>query len=141
MHYTSRADMRHVVATLADPPAGPWLASVAESGQKHHVPYARINHGGGRWTVRMDQVDIVSTPDRFRNAFARVVALRQAGFTSAEIENGAPSVVHLSAPGGIDLWRARGERLAALRRSPLLHLACFLPNKEHMDEYASTYPT
>ena len=141
VQYTARNDMRWVVSTLCDPPDGPWLVSVAESGQKHHVPYARVNHGAGRWAVRMDQADVVSTPAEFRAAFAHVVALRRAGFTTGEVENGAPSAVHLSVPGALDLWRAYGEPLAPLRRSPLLHLACFLPNKEFLDEYARTYPT
>jgi hypothetical protein len=140
VHYTARNDMRWVAATLCDPPAGPWLVSVAESGQKHHAPYARVNHGAGRWTVRMDQVDVVALPGQFADVLARVVALRRVGFTSGEIETGAPSVVHLSAPGGLDLWRAHGQPLAPYRRSPLLHLACFLPKKEHLDEYAHAYP-
>src|SRR5690606_7540789 len=29
LQYTSRADMRWAVSTLADPPAGPWLVSIA----------------------------------------------------------------------------------------------------------------
>ncbi len=140
VHYTSRADMRHVVATLAEPPVGPWLVSVAESGQKHHVPYARINHGAGDWVVRMDQADIISSPTLFRLVFTRVVRLRLAGFTAAEIEAGEPSVVHLSAPDGLETWRRYGEPLWPYRNSPLLHLACFLPTKGHLDEYARTYP-
>jgi hypothetical protein len=140
LQYTSRADMRWTVATLADPPDGPWLVSVAESGQKHHVPYAQINHGAGRWTVRMDQADIVASPSEFRAVFTHVVALRAAGFTSGEIEQGAPSIVRLSTGDGLAVWRRHGQPLEPFRRSPLLHLACFLPNKEHMDEYTRTYP-
>src|SRR5690606_35568556 len=54
LHFTSRADMRVVVDTLADPPEGEWVVSVAESGQKHSLPYAVVNRGRARWRVRMD---------------------------------------------------------------------------------------
>src|SRR5690606_31754397 len=79
LHFTSRADMRVVVDILADPPEGEWVVSVAESGQKHSLPYAVVNRGRARWRVRMDALDADATPEDFRHVFAHVCALRPAG--------------------------------------------------------------
>lgn len=138
LHFTSRADMRMVVATLADPPAGPWLVSVAESGQKHTVPYSLINHGTGPWTVRMDARDITATPPEFRHVFGHVLALRTAGFTPPEIEALDPPMGRLNTET-LPLWRHHATALTPWRGSSLLHLAAFLPNKEHADEYRAAY--
>lgn len=138
LHFTSRADMRAVVDTLADPPDGPWLVAVAESGQKHTAPYARINHGRGQWHVRMDALDVVADPGRFRHVFGHVLALRAAGHTPAEIELLAPAV-HKLTPEGLPVWRHHAQALEPYRGSALLHLAVFLPNKEHMDAYCAAY--
>jgi len=70
LHFTSRADMRVVVDTLADPPEGEWVVSVAESGQKHSLPYAVVNRGRARWRVRMDALD-VDAPATHRAALLR----------------------------------------------------------------------
>lgn len=136
LHLTARNDMRAVVQTLADPPDGPWLVSVAESGQKHHVPYARINHGGGRWTVRMDNIDITATPTEFRQVLRRVLLLRAAKFSAADIETVTPKMLTADT---LPIWQEHAEPLTPYRGSALLHLACFLPNKEHLNEYLATY--
>ena len=135
---TARNDMRQVVAMLADPPDGPWLVSVAESGQKHPLPYARINHGTALWTVRMDAVDVTATPGMWRHVFGHVVALRTAGYTAAEIEQLAPPVHKLTAEG-MPVWRHHAGHLTPHRGSALIHLATFLINKEHLDEYHRLY--
>lgn len=139
VHFTSRADMRAVVDTLADPPDGPWLVSVAESGQKHTIPYTRVNHGRGRWTVRMDARDITATPDQFRTVLGHALRLREAGFRAEEIERLEPPVGRLNA-AALPVWLHHAEALRPYAGSPLLHLAVFLPNKEHMDEYLARFP-
>lgn len=136
VHLTARNDMRAVVQTLADPPDGPWLISVAESGQKHHVPYSRINHSGGRWTVRMDALDVSATPAEFRDVYRHVLHLRAARFSAAEIETVTPRMLTADT---LPVWRTHGEPLTRWSGSALLHLAAFLPNKEHLDEYLHTY--
>jgi hypothetical protein len=139
VQFTSRADMRQVAAALADPPEGPWLVSVAESGQKHTLPYTHVNSGGGAWTVRMDACDVTATPAQFRQVFSHALALRAAGFSAQQIETLTPAVAALT-PDRLPTWRHHAAALAPWRSSPLLHLAVFLPNKEHMDDYLTTYP-
>lgn len=140
LHFTSRADMRAVVDTLAHPPAGPWMVSVAESGQKHTLPYAVINHGRGRWRVRMDALEVDATPEDFAHVFSHVIALRQAGHSADAIEHLNPHFAALKTVDDITTWEHHAAHLAPWRSSPLLHLAVFLPNKEHMDEYTDRFP-
>lgn len=138
LHFTSRADMRAVVDTLAAPPDGEWIVTVAESGQKHTAPYAVINRGPGRWRVRMDARDITATPTEFRAVFGHVLRLREAGFRAEEIETLSPPIGRLNADT-LPVWQHHAKALAPWRASGLLHLAVFLPNKEHMDEYLTRY--
>lgn len=139
VHFTSRADMRAVVGTLADPPSGQWLVTVAESGQKHTLPYGHLNHGPGRWRVRMDATDIDAEPADFRHVFAHACALRAAGHTNDEIEHLTPSFGRLNTTAGIDRWRHHTAALTGWGSSPLLHLAVFLINKEHLHGYLDHY--
>jgi hypothetical protein len=132
VHWTSKTNLRWVAETLWEPPDSSWLMSVAESSQKHHLPWARINRGE-RWTVRMVLVDVAGTTGEWRAMFRPVVALRQAGFSPDEIETGRPSIPHIIAHA--DLWRTHGEPLTAAGRSPLLHLAVFVATKKDDLDY------
>lgn len=140
VHFTSRADMRAVAATLARPPEGPWLVAVAESGQKHVLPYTPVNSGTGRWRIRMDALNVDAAPAEFRTAFAHTVALRAAGHSAGEIEDLSPHYSRLATHEALEVWRHHAAALAPWRSSPLLHLTTFMVNKEHLDEYARTYP-
>lgn len=140
LHFTSRADMRAVVDTLAHPPDSEWVVSIAESGQKHSLPYAQVNRGRARWRVRMDALDIDATPDEFAHVFAHACALRAAGHTAAEIEHLEPSFARLKTLDAITVWDHHATHLARWRSSPLMHLAVFLPNKEHLNEYRERFP-
>lgn len=141
VHFTTRADMRAVVDTLADPPTGQWVVAVAESGQKHVLPYTRINHGPGRWRIRMDALDIDATPAEFRTVFAHTCALRAAGHTTEEIKHLTPAYSRLTTIEDLTLWQQHATALTPWRSAPLLHLATFLINKEHLDAHTHTYPT
>lgn len=140
LHFTSRADMRAVVDTLADPPDSEWVVSVAESGQKHSLPYAQVNRGRGRWRVRMDALDIDATPDEFAHVFAHVCALRRAGFSADDIEHLRLPVGRIKSGHDLAVWLHHAAALEPWRSSPLMHLAVFLPNKEHLDEYCTRFP-
>jgi hypothetical protein len=130
---TARNDMRPVAALLCDPPDGPWCVAVAESGQKHSLPWTSVNHGAGRWHVRMDALDVHGTPRDFSAILGHVTALREAGFPSAAIEAVDPGG-RLNAEN-LPAWREHAAALSPWRRSPPLRLACFIPSKEHMDDF------
>lgn len=90
---TSRANTRPIIDTLISPPDGPWLVSVATSGQKHVLPYAVVNHGTSQWRVRMETVTVISTPEEFATVTKHVIQLRRAGAHSEDILAGRPGRV------------------------------------------------
>lgn len=140
LHFTTRADMRAVVSTLAHPPEGQWVVSIAESGQKHTTPYSSINHGVGRWRIRMDALDIDATPQDFAHVFSHVVALRLAGHSADAIEHLTPSFAAMKSPEAVTTWFHHAAAVTPWRSSPLLHLAVFLPKEDHLDEYTNDFP-
>lgn len=140
VHFTSRADMRAVIRTLAGPPAGQWVVAVAESGQKHVLPYTPINEGPDRWAVRMDALDITATPGEFRHVLAHTAALRQAGHATDDIRALRPALHRLKTADDLALWRHHADHLAQWRSSPLLHLATYMISKEILGDLTSTYP-
>jgi hypothetical protein len=131
---TARDDMRQVARLLCSPPAGPWCAAVAETGQKHTLPWTPVNHGGGRWQVRMDQADVVSDPAEFAALLSRSAVLRKAGFTGDEISSMDPNVAKLTAER-LPLWAQQAPHLMPYKDSAVLRLANFMIKKEHYDEY------
>ena len=139
LHFTSRADMRAVVDTLTDPPEEDWVVCVAESGQKHVLPYAHINTGAGRWTVRMDATTVDATPAEFRHVLAHTLHLRSAGHTAAEILPLEPSWARLKTRDALDHWQAHTGPLTPWRGSGLLKLANFVLNRDHMEHYRDRY--
>lgn len=140
LHLTNRKDMRWAASTLAEPPtSGPWLVAVAESGHKHTVPFTPVNHGGGKWTVRLDGGDITSTPDEWRHVLARTAALRAAGFSATAIETGQPPIAALT-KDTLDVWRTHAPHLEPYTGTPLLHLANLMITKETLGDYIHTYP-
>lgn len=136
LHLTNRRDMRWVAETLANPPDGPWLVAVAETGQKHTAPFAAVNRGQGKWTVQLDGCDVTSTPAGWRTVLAHVVALRAAGFRAEHIESGQPPVIALTR-AALPIWQANTPYLAPHVATPLLHLANMMITKETLGEYLS----
>lgn len=141
VHFTSRADMRAVVDTLADPPGGDWMVCVAESGQKHVLPYAHVNTGAGRWSVRMDAATIDATPKDFTHVLGHVLPLRSAGHTADEVNTLQPSWARLGTRPDVERWQQHATALQPWRASGLLKLVNFVINKEHMEHYRDRYST
>lgn len=142
LHLTNRRDLRWVAQTLANPPGdgSPWLVAVAETGQKHTAPFAKVNYGTDVWSTQLDGCDITSTPGVWRAVLAHTVALRAAGFGPDAIETGQPPVVALTAER-LPIWRRHAPALTGHTRTPLLHLANLMITKETLGDYLATYPT
>jgi len=155
MLLTARNDMRPVAALLASPPDGPWCVAVAESGQKHSLPWAPVNHGQGPWAVQLDAARVPGDPATFRLALSRSAALRKAGFTAAEItaldpggklgsplreKRGGETVTLMTARDRLAAWSAHSAALAPWRGSLVLFLANFMISKETLDDYLAAYP-
>ena len=123
---TSKANTTPVIDTLLDPPAGPWVVSIAESGQKHVAPYAEINHGN-TGTVRMETVNIAYERDTFRHVFSHALALRRIGIPSDAIMTGIPKFIKTRAM--LDTWRTHQNELQPFHGSPLLALTLWAITK------------
>src|SRR5690606_19561060 len=119
---------------------GEWVVSVAESGQKHSLPYVVVNRGRARLRVRMDALDVDATPEDFRHMFAHVSALRARRLSSADMERLRMPMIRATTGDDLAVWQHHAEALAPWRSCSLMHLAVFLPNKEHLDEYLNRYP-
>lgn len=152
LQLTNRRDLTWLAGTLADPPDGPWLVAVAESGQKHTAPFTPINHGRLQWTVRVDGSDVTSDPHEWATILAHTAALRATRpaqgkkkqdlpwFSATAIETGQPPIVGLDSEA-LDRWHHHHTtHLAPYVGSGLLHLANLVITRETSDHYTRTYP-
>lgn len=129
---TTRGDLRAAMALLLDPPEGvEWVVTIAVSGQKHVVPFARTNTGR-RWTIRFEATDLAATSDELARCLHHAVELKRLGFSSEEITSGQPHIARLSKH--MDAWRRHSGALAFFRAGHLLELALMALTKEHTDE-------
>ena len=135
---TSRANTRPVVNTLASPPAGDWLISVALSGQKHVLPYAVVNHGDSRWTVRVEDHTVTATADQWRHVHQSALGLRRLGVPADAVMAGEPRFVKTA--DQLATWRALNTGLQPWLGSSLLELALWTITKDIANDTA-TYPT
>lgn len=59
----SKGEKDRIRAFLRSPKAGPWFAAIADSGQKHVLPFAPMNPRGARGgVVRFEELDVVLPP-------------------------------------------------------------------------------
>lgn len=87
--YFSKGDKPAIREWLRAPKSGPWFACIADSGQKHLLPYTPVNLGGrGPALVRFEEETITLDPLRFWRLFDAISALLNEGVTKAEIEGG-----------------------------------------------------
>lgn len=126
---TNRANPMPVARILAGPPPGPWAVTVAVSGQKHTLPYTRVNHGPGPWTVRMETTDVTADPAQFRTVLAHAARLRAAGHSAEHVRDTAPDMRAVKTRDDLDRARTHLGALAAFARSPLLDLALWCLTK------------
>lgn len=137
---TSRADTTPVIDTLANPPDGDWLVSVAVSGQKHVLPYAAVNRGSGPWTVRMEATNVTGDPDTWRRVVQAAATLRAAGHRDADILAGSPTIAACKTPDDLDWWAAHADTLRPYAGAPLLTLALWALTKGTTDDHTITRP-
>ena len=111
---------------LAREHSAPWFAAVADSGQKHVLPFAPMNGPGRSGRVAFDE-RIVSVPND-QSLIAEMMALLTAGATKEELESGNY---------GPRAWQLCGGRLAGFeasrareRRSGWFSLALWLAQRD-----------
>lgn len=136
---TNRSNTRPIIDLLIHPPAGEWVMCIATSGQKHVLPYATTNHGGGTSTIRMEDTNITIKHTQFRNVFEATLTLRRMGVTAENIKNEAPGNA-IKTHDQLENWRHASQRIEHLRTSPLVDLALWCITKPIMED-TNAYPT
>ena len=126
---TNRANTKPIINTLMNPPEGEWAVTIAESGQKHVLPYGTINKGKSAWTIRMDSINITCTPKEFTTVFQAFLALRRAGHKTDDIQQGAPTLAAINTEQDLQAWQENATKLQKYSNSPLLHMTGWLITK------------
>jgi hypothetical protein len=123
---TSKADTTPIADTLLDPPATEWVVSIAESGQKHVLPYAQVNRGTSG-IIRMETVNIAYQRETFTHVFSHALALRRLGIPSDAVLAGIPR--YIKTRDQLETWRTHSEALKPYEKSPILSLALWTITK------------
>jgi hypothetical protein len=125
---TNRANPGPIADWLAfPPPTGPWVVSIAVSGQKHVVPYARVNHGRDTWTIRYENTDVTANPEQWAAVHAAAATLRRLGVPADDVLTGTPR--YLKTATDLAAWREHNTTLTPYHGSPLLALALWTITK------------
>ncbi len=113
----NKAEMRRLLF------AGAEVVVIAESGQKHLLPFARI----GWWTFELATAR--PFPERLAQILSVIEPLYQAGISKAEIETGLYDSKRIMVVG-VETWRIAEEQIRQWRGSLALQLALFLAQRE-----------
>jgi hypothetical protein len=131
IHLHNKGNPSAFRALLREPPSCRWICSIADSGQIHTAPFARVNRGE-RYCVRYERVDVHATAAQYRDADDACRDLMARGYTKLDIL-GEPHPSRLIACG-LEAWRLGMRRLAPVRGSALLDLVLFLLRKDDCDD-------
>lgn len=86
--FGTKSDKARILAFLTAPKAGRWFAAIADSGQKHVLPFARFNSGGGVAGIVEFETESVLVPPTAATDAARITALLDAGVSKTGILSG-----------------------------------------------------
>lgn len=99
----TKGEKDKIRAWFAKPKRGRWFAAIAESGQKHVIPWTPWNGADAqRGVIRFEERDVVCTPDALLSLVGDMTAFLTAGATKETIESGDYSP---------NQWRALGARI------------------------------
>lgn len=129
---TNRANPAPIRDTLINPPTGKWLVTVAYSGQKHVIPYSPINAGARKWTIRVEDHYVTSTPTQFETVHTAANKIRSLGVPEEAVMIGEPRFI--KTPDALTQWRTHSKTLHPYLGSPLLRLALWTITKTTMQE-------
>ena len=125
LYHPSRPQIRE---TILSPPEPPFLLAVAESGQRWLHFKAKVNLSNKRFSVRMDNFEVIVSPEQFENILNPVEELYQT-FTKAEIESGNYQS-HRIREFGLERWEQLEKVVGPTRKSSLFQLVLFVAQRE-----------
>lgn len=126
----TKAEKPAILAFLRRPHVHPWFAAIADSGQKHVVPYAPVNPPGSSGVVMFEEdvVRIPPQPDGQWQLISDISELLTAGATKAEVERGEYESWTWQRCG--EHVRAFEERWSAYRNSKWMKLCLWLAQRD-----------
>lgn len=116
---------------LLSPPDPPFTLAIAESGQKHILPWAKAANNKDVFPVQFELDSIVVDRTEFANLLAHFEALMAMGFSKAEIQSGDYLGHRLLEAIGTDsdcYWNAE-TTIAPYRDTRLLELLSFVAQR------------
>lgn len=84
----SKGEKPTILTWLRAPKTGPWFAAIADSGQKHVLPYAPVNAPKARGKVLFDDTIVVLPDEHGWQLIANMISFLTAGATKEEIVRG-----------------------------------------------------
>jgi len=130
VHMSNKADLTAFFQVLLNPPRCKWIMTLADSGQIHLLPFAKVNMPTAKsWTIRLERNDIKCNREDFPMIVSHAEALYRAGFVKDDIMYGQPqsSMIYKR---GINIWKEHGGALKPWFGSKQLELATFFLRKE-----------
>lgn len=131
----TKGEKDRIRAWLAKPKRGRWFAAIAESGQKHVIPWTPWNGAGTtRGVIRFEERDVVCSTADLLALVADMTAFLTAGATKETIESGDYSP---------NQWRTLGPRIelfegahGAERGGDVFALALWLAQRDEAETAA-----
>ncbi|WP_299314220.1 hypothetical protein [uncultured Halomonas sp.] len=125
-----RPDRKAAREVLLDPPAPPFVITLAAAGKKHVIFRARLNHDRQQFTVQLDDEELMVDCLRFAELLEAFEAAYALGFSKDSLLTGhynQAAVLKL----GVGRWREIEARMADWRRRHpgLMRLAHFCGQK------------
>ena len=126
----NRSGTVRIIEAIRNHPKTPWFVSIAQSGQKHILPFTQANSGAEEeFTIRFESTNVRTTVEAFNETLALLTKLRAHGFSAEEITSGRLMSLHINVES-VELWRACQERLFPIKSSPLVAMCLWLLTKE-----------
>lgn len=139
-HCLSKGQKSEMRRLLLDPPAGEWLAVIAESGQKHIIFRAPVAFGRERCAIQFEETRLTYVPADLRALIDATTALLTGGLSKSEIASGDYASYRLMRLG-LDSFLPHETTIRPRRGSALFRLALFLAQGDPDERQSAGRPS
>lgn len=125
-----RPDRKGARDVLLDPPKPPFVITLAAVGKKHVIFRARLNHDRERFSVQMDDAEVMVDLEPFRVLLAEFEEAYTLGFSKDSLLTGAYNQAAVL-KAGVGRWREIEARMERWRKTApgMMQLAHFCGQK------------